>query len=182
MTERNRTVLARTDWLTAGQQLLRDGGITSVKLSALTSKLGVTTGSFYHHFDDFGAYLDALADAYAGDIGIDALRAAAGEEPRERIRLLFRLRGEWDVPPLDHAMRVWADSNEHAAAAVKRLDHAFMLFLEQAFLDLGFDGDDARVRALVAFSAGAGAETVHPPWPGDADDFERALEILTRRD
>jgi AcrR family transcriptional regulator len=181
MAARNRAMLSRQDWLVAGQQLLREGGITCVKLSALTSALGVTTGSFYHHFEDFGTYLDALADAYVGDVALDALQAAAAEEPRDRIRLLFRLRGEWDVPPLDHAMRVWADSNARAAAAVTRLDHAFMVFLEQAFLDLGFDGDEARVRSLLAFSAGAGAETVHPPWPGDADDFERALELLTGR-
>lgn len=180
MSTRARTVLSRTDWLVAGQQLLRDGGITSVKLTALTSTLGVTTGSFYHHFEDFGAYLDALADYYAGDVGIDALQAAADADPLDRIRMLVRLRGEWDVPKLDRAMRVWAASSPRAADAVKRLDHAFMWFLERAFLDLGFDADGARVRALVAFAAGAGAETVHAPWPERAEDFERALEILTR--
>jgi len=54
--------LSATDWIQAGQELLRERGISAIKLAALTERLGVSTGSFYHHFADFEQYLGALAD------------------------------------------------------------------------------------------------------------------------
>ena len=45
--------LGRNDWIASGQVILRKSGISAVKLSALTARLGVSIGSFYHHFTNF---------------------------------------------------------------------------------------------------------------------------------
>ena len=170
-------MLGRLDWVLAGQDLLREGGIANVKLANLTAALGVTTGSFYHHFEDLGVYLDELADHYATTQPSAAFEVVRDLEPLERIRLLFTLADEQDIPRLDRAMRVWAASSPRAEAAVQKLDHAFLEFLAQAFRDLGLDEQDARVRAVLAFSAGAA--TVYSPWPKDLDTVERAIAVLT---
>ena len=58
---------SRRDWVEAGQALLIEGGIDAVKLSRLTCALGVSTGSFYHHFGSFDDYLTALAEFYGAE-------------------------------------------------------------------------------------------------------------------
>jgi AcrR family transcriptional regulator len=172
-----RVVLSRKDWIHAGQDLLREGGVPAVKLHALTSRLGVTTGSFYHHFADFSAYLEALAGDYSKAELEAAFAAVADEAPADRLRLLFRLTTDWDIPPLDRAMRVWAATNPSAEAAVARMDQAFLEFLTSIFSELGLPDDDARLRALLAFSASAAL--VFTPWPRTDADVERAIALLT---
>ena len=57
--------LTPTDWLEAGQSLLRRGGLRALKLRPLAEELRVSTGSFYHHFPDFDAYQGRLAHHFA---------------------------------------------------------------------------------------------------------------------
>src|SRR5690349_5521600 len=110
-----RAQMTRMDWIAAGQQVLREQGVTGVKLSTLTERLGVTTGSFYHHFQDFGEYLDALADWYGSDSPREALFLVAKErDPIQRIRVLRQKAEQFDIPRLDAAMRVWAASSPRA--------------------------------------------------------------------
>ena len=80
--------LNRLDWLEAGQAILCEKGISGLKLAALTRRLHVSTGSFYHHFPDFEAYLNAVADHYTADQVRDALRDAAegAADPLGRLR------------------------------------------------------------------------------------------------
>lgn len=175
---RPRALLSRQDWIDAGQELLRKGGITSVKLSPLLGRLGVTSGSFYHHFADFGAFLDALADDY-GTVHLERIAAAIeSEDPSERIREMRRLMEAWAAPDLDRAMRVWATSNERAAQAVKRLDGQLLTILETSLIELGFSAEEARLRALVMFAAGAGRSLIFTPWDDDPDAPRQALELL----
>ena len=177
---RQRRALKRLDWIEAGQRLLISGGLHGVKLAALTRELGVTSGSFYHHFTDFREYMDALADYYGGE-NIDRIRDALEQvpDPAERLRLMLSLREEWDIARLDAAMRVWASSDERARNAVARLDDKLIELFREAFGELGFSSTDARVRALLAFAAGVGQPFLfgRPPSPEDAG---AALELLMR--
>ncbi len=170
--------LSRLDWIQAGQELLIDGGISSVKLAALTRRLGVTSGSFYHHFAGFREYLQALADYYGGenvDRIIEALDPVSG--PADRIRRIRTLAEEWDVARLDSAMRVWGTSDERARAAVARLDDRLIEILRVSLEELGFSHQEARIRALLAFAAGVGQPFLFGR-PSHSDDAAAALEIV----
>jgi AcrR family transcriptional regulator len=177
---RTRTVLSRIDWALAGQELLRSGGVTSVKLSALTRRLGVTSGSFYHHFESFEQYLDYLAEFYGGD-SVDEVVAALREiaEPTERLLRMRTLAEELNIARLDSAMRVWATTNRRAADAVARLDDRLLELMTLSFGEMGFDDDEARVRATMAFAAGVGEPFLFGRAPR-AEDAAAALEILFR--
>src|SRR6476661_8934302 len=59
--------LSRRDWILAGQEILREHGVSGVKLAQLTRRLNVSTGSFYHHFSNFDEYLGATAEAFSVD-------------------------------------------------------------------------------------------------------------------
>lgn len=170
--------LGRLDWIAAGQEALIADGITGVKLSRLTRRLGVTSGSFYHHFSDWQEFLDALADYYGNEnverivLGIHGV-----EDPAERIRLLRTLAEEWDAVRLDSAMRVWGTSNPRARAAVIKLDDYLIETIRGAFVELGFSHREARMRAMLAFAAGVGQQFLFGH-PSRLQDATEALDLL----
>ena len=45
-------VASRRAWIEAALEALGDKGVSNVKVEALASTLGVTKGSFYHHFSN----------------------------------------------------------------------------------------------------------------------------------
>jgi len=178
VSRRPKPALARLDWLLAGQRLLISDGLSGVKLAGLTRQLGVTSGSFYHHFTDFRDYLDQLADYYGGE-NMERLNELISllPEPAERLRQMQALREQWDVTRLDAAMRVWATSDDRARTAVAKLDDRLIELIREAFTELGFSYDQARIRALLAFSAGVGQPFLFGRPAGD-DDAAAALELL----
>ncbi|MEZ5702491.1 MAG: TetR/AcrR family transcriptional regulator [Burkholderiaceae bacterium] len=52
--------LTRTDWLDAGLRLIGERGPASLRIDVLCRTLGVTKGSFYHHFGGQPEYVTAL--------------------------------------------------------------------------------------------------------------------------
>lgn len=170
----------RTLWLLAGQALLRRGGVGAVKLHALTAETGLTTGSFYHHFSSVSAYLEQLASFYGTEQAQAALDSVQDSDPRKRLRKLADVARREDMTALDAAMRDWSGSNATAAEAVERADHLLLRFIEAAFVDLGYRGREAQVRALLFYSSGVAR--VSPPWRANTKLLDAALDALAPRD
>ena len=173
--------LGRADCIEAGQAILRENGISAVKLAALTPRLGVSIGSFYHHFDNFEAYLGALAEHYSVERVREELeRARAGDaDPIARIRRLGAIslqRGTFD---LDQAMRVWATMDPRAERTLRKAEELVLEFLARSFRDLGFDAAQAGLRARILLSANIatlGGLDEH----GHARFLRECLALLTR--
>lgn len=161
------TATGRELWLGAGQELLRRGGVGAVKLRTLTAELGLTTGSFYHHFANMRMYLDDLARFYGADQVRANLELVGDRDPRERLLRLAAMARDRRMVPLDAAMRDWAGSNALAADAVRAADEHLMTFVAAAFVELGFTADQARLRAHL-LQAIAVARVI-PPWPASGD-------------
>ena len=173
--------LSAEDWVEAGRGLLREQGIAAIKLAALTRRLGVSSGSFYHHFSDFEQYLGALADSYTADrVQGDLAAATSGGEagPIERLQRLARRSVQAGTFELDRAMRIWASMDPRAEAAVVRAESLVLDFVTQAFAELGFDPAEATLRARILLSANVTPLRVG----GDgtrADFFRGCLRVLT---
>lgn len=60
-----RARLRKSDWLDLGLESLASEGPDSLTVDRLCTRSGRTRGSFYHHFEDAEAYLDALAHRWA---------------------------------------------------------------------------------------------------------------------
>jgi AcrR family transcriptional regulator len=52
--------VTRHDWLEEGLKAIAEGGFAALTLEHLLARLGVTHGSFYHHFQNRRAYTEAL--------------------------------------------------------------------------------------------------------------------------
>ncbi|MFO1086917.1 MAG: TetR/AcrR family transcriptional regulator [Reyranellaceae bacterium] len=173
--------LTRGDWIAAGQAVLCESGIAGLRLSILTRRLHVSTGSFYHHFNDMEAYLAALARHFSrGDVKRILERAAAGASgPLSRIRRLAAISLNSTIFQLDRAMRIWATSDRRARAGVKSSEKLVLAYLTDAFAELGFAPADAALRAHLLLSANValiGAFRLE----GNRALFEQSLDLLTR--
>jgi AcrR family transcriptional regulator len=175
--------LTKTDWIEAGQDLVRDFGITNLRLAALTRRLGVSTGSFYHHFQDFEEYLAAVAEYYSVDRVRNLLRRAAAETgtPIDRLKSIGRLSLKEKAFELDAAMRVWATMDERADRAVVRAEEITLDFLAGAFRDLGISSADAAFRARVLLSVNI-ARLITMKGKSRGAYLERTLEFLIAPD
>ena len=110
--------LSVDDWVQEGFRVLAEDGVKALTLGRLCSRLGVTKGSFYWHFNDMRAYREALIATWAAvrDEDRGHFDDLASEPPRQRLtRMMTALVGprQW---MLERAMREWARSESAVAA------------------------------------------------------------------
>jgi AcrR family transcriptional regulator len=176
--------LSVDDWVQEGFRVLAEDGVKGLTLGRLCTRLGVTKGSFYWHFSGMKAYRDALIATWAAvrDEDRGYFDDLAGEPPRQRLsRMMTALVGprHW---MLERAMREWARSESGVAAAVRASDQRVVTAVRQAFLDEGFDADQADMRANATFAAGIGFLHLSGsrPSPRAAGRREEFLEVMLR--
>ncbi len=174
--------LSVDDWIQAGYAIIAEEGIKSLKVDRLCSRLGVTKGSFYWHFTDIASYRIALVDAWGGSRDKERGHFAASTDtpPRERLsQMMSTLVGarHWT---LERAMREWARTDEEVAASVSAADRRVLVAVRQAFLDFGFEAQEADLRANATFAAGIGFLHLAGPQPSTraVAQRERFLDIM----
>lgn len=146
--------LGRDDWIAAGLSALVASGIEGVQITALAKRLEVTRGSFYWHFDNREALLDALLDEWRArnsGVMLEALEAAATLE--DGILELFAVwtdHGRFD-PRLDQAVRDWARRGGALKAALVREDDSRVRAIAAFFERQNFEATEAFIRARVIY-------------------------------
>lgn len=129
----------------------------ALKLRRLATDLGVSTGSFYHHFGDFDAYQGRLATYFSGEQIYGFLdRALEDDTPLGRIRSLIDIVEAERLSELSLAMRAWAESDSRARQSVAHHDAAVLAFLTSNLRAMGFDDTQARLRAYALVAVGLG--------------------------
>jgi AcrR family transcriptional regulator len=156
----------------------------ALKIDRLCRRLEVTKGSFYWHFTDIAAYRGALVQAW-GELRDDDRRhfgELAALAPRERLAEMMSSLVSTRHWTLERAMREWARTDDGAAASVRAADRRVLAAVRQAFLDYGFDHDDADLRANATFAAGIGFLHLVGPEPSARAAAGRAgfLEIMLK--
>ena len=76
--------------------------------------------------------------------------------PRERLSQMMSALLSARHWTLERAMREWARTDDAVAASVRAADQRVLDAVRQAFVDYGFDAEDADVRANATFAAGIG--------------------------
>ena len=172
-----KTRLRPDDWAAAALSALADGGLGAVRVEALAPGLGASKGSFYWHFADRAALVDAalaLWEERDGETFAETLDP--DEDPHEQLRALFAL--VLDDPhagEVDAALATDA-SDPQVASALERVTRRRLRTLEQLFGALGFGRGQARRRALTAYSAYLGVITLRRHAPGLMPESRRARQ------
>ena len=179
------TRLSIDDWIQAGFAILAEEGIKALKIDRLCRRLDVTKGSFYWHFTDIAGYRSALVQAWGELRGDDRrdLGELAALPPRERLSEMMSSLVSARHWTLERAMREWARTDEDVAASVRAADLRVLAAVRQAYLDYGFETDDADLRAGATFAAGVGFLHLAGPQPSAraAASREGFLDIMLTR-
>ena len=156
------STLTRDDYLAAGLDLLADGGVSAVTIAALCDRLGVTKGSFYHHFDDVSAFHEALlADWEVGAYrAIETARAVADSHKRLSVLKELAVAAHHEA---EGAIRAWGRSYDPAAAVVRRVDAAREANLVESFRALGIPVVRARRLARIGLATLIGTQHMERP-------------------
>jgi AcrR family transcriptional regulator len=175
--------LSTDDWIEAGFAVLADKGPNALRIDALCERLNVTKGSFYWHFTDMPTYRGALVEAWGSlhDRNRRPFENMPDVDPPERLTVMMQTLVEPQHWALERAMRIWALSDEAVSASVQQSDARVLRAVRQAFVDCGFEPEDAALRSLVVFAAGVGllhASGSTPAAPPELRD--RFLDFMLR--
>ncbi|MEM9009959.1 MAG: TetR/AcrR family transcriptional regulator [Pseudomonadota bacterium] len=146
--------LGPDDWILAALTALVEQGVDTVQIAALARDLGVTRGSFYWHFENREALLEAcLGEWRARNTGvmIEALREAATLE--DGILALFAIwvdHSRFD-PRLDQAVRDWARRSDQVHRTVAAEDDDRVRAIAAFFERMDYAPTDAFIRARVLY-------------------------------
>ena len=174
------STLSRDDYLAAGLDLLADGGESAVTIAALCGRLGVTKGSFYHHFDSVPVFHEALLAFWEDGTQRAIAAARAVTDTRRRLAVLKEL-AVAAHHEAEGAIRAWGRSYAPAAAVVRRVDAAREANLVESFRALGLS--PARARRLARIGLATLIGTQHLECPVDRrrllavfDEYQHWLE------
>jgi AcrR family transcriptional regulator len=157
--------LGRDDWTRVALAAIADKGTAHVSVERLARELGATKGSFYWHFKDRQALIEAALTRWETEFTDRIIERLAGvADPSERIRRL--LESAFDDHPgvLIDANLLAAADDPLIAAALDRVARKRLAFVERAFAELGTPGGSDR--AVLAFTAYLGLAQLRRTAPG----------------
>ncbi len=155
--------LNRTAYYDAGLELLSEGGHGSLTIAALCERLGVTKGSFYHHFADMAEYVTLLLAHWEAEHATRLIALSDSIiDPEERFDLLQGI-----AVGLPHnaeaAIRAWSWNSEAVAAAQHRVDQARLNHLTRAGISAGLVPARAKRMAKISMSVLVGMQLLERP-------------------
>ena len=152
-----RARLSAEDWEQGALELIAEQGVGALAVEALARRLGVTKGSFYWHFRNREALLQAALQRWEHNDEAEVLAVIETvDEPRARLREAFH-RVAHEVP-----------SHRIYAALLKALDHPLvqplmarvsqrrLQLLTESYLEVGMPPAAAAHRARLAYAAFVG--------------------------
>ena len=170
--------LTRQDWIDAAIQQLFEGGVGAVSVEQLGTRLGVTRGSFYHHFADREDLLRALLDYWADRwtyVVRDQL-AALGLDPGTTLLALMRAIRSQGASEYDAPFRAWALHDPLAREVLEQVDGVRLDYIRSLFEGLGFTGLELENRARLFLYYEAARPAMFVGLPPEQDD-----ELLLER-
>ncbi len=177
---RTRPRLDAAAWIEAALDSLADGGLKAIAVEPLARRLGVTKGSFYWHFDNRRALLEAALDRWEGRYTERAVhRFGTIADPRQRLIFAF---GE--ATRLDRGDRVHLALSAHAddpliGPYIQRGTRRRISYLQDCYREMGLDSEEARHRSVLTYTAYLGLMHLRREGPAElpgANQFDAYLE------
>lgn len=146
--------VSKTEWLEAGLEYLARYSVATLTIEELARQLGIAKSGFYWHFKNRDELLRDLLGYWIHEITevVTANEEFQTMAPRQRLvktaETIFDLRlTRWEM-----AFRQWALEDKQAASVVRKANQMRMEYLLTSFRELGFEGEDAEMRAMTLLS------------------------------
>ena len=170
-------LLTRRRWLQEGLVLLEEAGAESLTIESLTSRLAVTKGSFYHHFNNYQDFQESLLVFWEGEGTLRIVQWAEKEaSPPEKLARV--LQASLQPSRLDVAMRAWALQDGLVRVYQQRIDQQRLAYLEEVAYAHTADRLAARQLARVFYSIYVGSQHIIPPIEGE--DLKALYQLAHR--
>ena len=153
-----RANLTREHYFGVALDVVAGQGVEAVTIATLCDRLGVTIGSYYHHFKSSTAFLQAFYGWWEAEHGYHLVDQARSEpDPIARLALLKKLAG--GLPHgAEAAIRSWSRSHPDAAAAQNRVDAARIDVVHDTLRELGLAPGRAKTLAVMAVGVLVGTQ------------------------
>ena len=152
----------KRDWLMAGLEILLAAGTPALTIDRLTSALGMTKGSFYHHFKGFADYKAALLKLYE-DEGTQGIIEQTDQQDGPGARLVFLYTLIAQAPlDLESAIRAWSLHDSEVAEVQTRVDERRIAYVRGLYAGLGASPDKALLLARHAYAILIGSAHIQP--------------------
>lgn len=151
--------LSSQDWIEAALAAIADGGLNAVAVEPLAKALGVTKGSFYAHFPNRAALVEAALQSWQRSHGHTSMAVFSTiADPAERLRslLLNALEFSQSLAPSVHVSLLGELHDDRVRAAVHEVTTARMGLITQTYLELGLPEEQAEHRARLGYAAYTG--------------------------
>ncbi len=175
--ERAVALVTRRRWLEEGLALLEAAGAEVLTIEALTSRLKVTKGSFYHHFKNYQDFKESLLVYWEEEGTLRTIQLAEREaSPQDKLERVMQ--ATLKPSGLDVALRAWALQDGLVREHQRRIDQQRLAYLEAVAYANTADRLHARQLARVFYSIYVGSQHIIPPIQGEE---LRALYQLAQR-
>lgn len=145
--------LSPDDWAQAALDALEEGGIAAVAVEPLAKRLGATKGSFYWHFANRGALVEAALARWE-QLSTDEVIATAESEPDPAKRLLLLLTEVMEYAATGRIELVLQSSADDPAVArmLQRVAERRIGYVATVMQELGMPASEARRRSIIGVS------------------------------
>lgn len=159
---------SKTDLLQTGLEILATHGIDRLTIDKLCKKLSVTKGSFYHHFKNQRAFMEALLEFWMEE-NTERKKTLADESgtPLEQYQRIL-----YFAATLPHAqekaIRAWAMHDPLVAKYQERVDASRVNYLASRLANLLPDPSQAPIIAQIVLSTMIGSRHMFPAIIGES--------------
>jgi AcrR family transcriptional regulator len=163
----------REAWFQEARAILADQGSDALTIAALCQRIGVTKGSFHHHFSTVSGFVDAMAAQW--ESASRAVQDTIAAEPDLLRRIELICQAVLTLPhPMELAWRSWGWTNPAVGAAMRRVDNHGVQITVATLTELLDDAERAALLTEMGLGLALGLQQYDPPL--DAETF--ALTIL----
>jgi AcrR family transcriptional regulator len=170
---RERKTLTRADWIGAALDALAGSGLRAVAVEPLAEQLGATKGSFYWHFRDRNALLEAAVAQWeqsATDEPISRLETISDPAQRHRASVDWMAESGRDMQIF--MVLLWNADHPVISPIINRILAKRMEFSLRMREQAGEEPEQARRSMLLAYSVLLGLQLLHraaPPLVPEGD-------------
>jgi len=153
-------------WLEEGLALLAEAGAAALTIELLTSRLGVTKGSFYHHFHNLQDYKEYLLSFYEDERTLQVIENAEQQQlPLDRLERIIQATLH-HPSQLEVSMRAWALQDSFVQSYQQRIDQCRLAYLENLAFLICHDRERAHRISQLFYSIFVGSQHILPPVQG----------------
>ena len=158
----NMARLTKEKWLAEGEKILSEFAQDKLRILYLCDRLGVTRGSFYHHFQSIEDYVRELMKQWSRENTAAFIQAAnQGGSPREQMEILNAHVMEADQS-VEAAIRSWSYYHPIVKEYLAIVDQRRIDYLEQIFVHFEADSSRARIMAELEYAMLVGIQQLFP--------------------